>query len=78
MAVGSEEAQADQQGGQEQAGDIHLWRPGRDREGRQASGRGVLARELALLLSLGWYSDPILQCPSGAGGPPRLRTGRGN
>lgn len=35
MAISSEEAQADQQGGQEQAGDIHLRRPEWDREGSQ-------------------------------------------
>lgn len=35
VAISSEEAQADQQGGQEQAGDIHLRRPEWDREGSQ-------------------------------------------
>lgn len=35
MAVGSEEAQADQQGSQEEACDIHSGRPEWDREGSQ-------------------------------------------
>lgn len=52
MAVGSEEAEADQQGGQEQVNDIHPRRTVWGREGSQAGGQGVVARGWALLLSL--------------------------
>lgn len=82
MAVGSEEAHAGQQGSQEEAADVHPGRPERDREGSQV-GWGFWQMRVPscfLYVSLGWCSDPqpTAQCPSGAGGPARLRTGKEN
>ena len=82
VAVGSEEAQADQQGSQEEAADIHPRRPESNREGSQV-GQGFWQMHVPscfLYVSLGWCSDShaTAQCPSGAGGPARLRTGKEN
>lgn len=81
MAVGTEEAQADQQGSQEEAADIHPRRLESDREGSQVGqGSGKCMCPPAFFVSLGWCSDPhpTAQCPSGAGGPARLRTWKEN
>lgn len=81
VAVGTEEAQADQQGSQEEAADIHPRRLESDREGSQVGqGSGKCMCPPAFFVSLGWCSDPhpTAQCPSGAGGPARLRTWKEN
>lgn len=59
VAVGSKEAQTDEQAGQDQAGDIHLGSPEWDREGSQGCGKRMCPP--AFFVYLSWCSYPSPQ-----------------